>query len=129
MGNQWKVIGERQHAKRLKFRESDQSIIREYENRRSITYPFDRGPETLERVRKFFKRRRKRDEYLTFAIGGKSKFNITIHSLADFNRYVNKIEAEWRRREKLTDIESPFPYLQIVEVKREEDSDDEESDL
>lgn len=113
-------FGERQHAQRISFRERDKAVIRAFENRRSITYPLDDKQKTLERIERFFIKR-KPNQFMTFRVGDKSPFNIAITSLADFNKYVNKLESTWRGR-----ADHPGPYLQIVEVTDYDEEDEDE---
>lgn len=107
-----RFFAERQHATRLSFRESDQAIVRDYANRRIISYPLDDGAATLARIQKFYERK-KPGEYITLRIGDKAPFNTALGDIGEFNRYLTKLEEEWRSRPK---GHHPGPYLQIVEV-------------
>jgi hypothetical protein len=114
-GGGTKFIAERQHSNQIRFDTKTKSIVRTFPNRTSRSYPLDDNPATLRRIESFFQSKAK-SEYLTLRIGGKAPFNISIDSLTEFNRYVNRLESEWEKRGK----HSPRPYLQIVEVRNNE---------
>lgn len=98
-----RVIVQRQHATRLRFRKKDNALIHEFGNRQMVSYPYEHGPAMLLRVESFFLTKGK-DDYLTYRVGGNNPFNITIHSMSDFEKYSELFETKMDDRNYL----SPF---------------------
>lgn len=126
-GGRWRVLAQRQHARRLTYRDSDSALTRHYRNRRVVTYPLDGSLESHQRIADFFRRASTRagKSYLTFRVGDKSPFNIAIGSIEEFNKYAKRFGAELdARRESHPTWADPRGEIQIVEVTKFADDDD-----
>lgn len=108
------------HADNVRYDPKTETVIHRYKNREVFSYPYDTGSDTWDRVESFFKHKRK-NKFLTFQVGDAPHMRIAISNLKDFQKYVSKLEEEWKARaihpdEKLR-RDNPFSQLQIVEVK------------
>lgn len=113
------LVVERQYAKRIYYREKDKAIVRDFGNRRTVSYPFDDSPATLARIERFFKHRPK-NAYLTMRVGDAAPFDRHIRSMADFERYYDQLVAEWEERAEHEDErkreDNPQAQLRVVEI-------------